>query len=164
MEALSAPWRMAYIRGEKPTGCVLCTGEEKACEEYIVKRGKTAFVMMNLYPYSSGHVMVVPCRHVACVEDLNREERAELFDLTILSVKVLKEALRPEGINVGLNLGEAAGAGVRDHLHIHVVPRWNGDTNFMSVVADVRVIPEDVSETRKKLASYFNRADEEELL
>jgi len=111
--------------------------------------------MLNLYPYTAGHIMVVPLRHVALLEELNADERRELFDFCVLAVKVLKKALNPHGFNIGMNLGEAAGAGVEDHLHLHIVPRWRGDTNFMTVVGEVRVIPEDIEETWKKLLPFF---------
>ncbi|MDD5170199.1 MAG: HIT domain-containing protein [Syntrophales bacterium] len=162
MDAISAPWRMQYIKGEKSGKCVLCANEDSKCKDYILKRGEKAFVMMNLYPYSTGHLMVIPLRHVGLVEELSTEERNELFDLVVTAVKVLKKVMKPDGLNIGINLGTAAGAGVEDHLHVHIVPRWNGDTNFMSVVGEVRVIPEDISKTQEMLMSYFDRADEEE--
>ncbi|MCX7982407.1 MAG: HIT domain-containing protein [Syntrophales bacterium] len=153
MDAISAPWRMAYIKGEKPKTCVLC---DKDCNEgFVLLRGEHALIMLNLYPYTAGHVMVVPARHVAGLEDLNADERRELFDFCILSVQALKKALNPHGFNIGMNLGEAAGAGVEDHLHIHIVPRWRGDTNFMTVVGEVRVIPEDIKATWEKLLPFF---------
>ncbi len=161
MKAISAPWRMDYIKGEKPDGCVLCV-EENSSEDFVLKRGAHAFVMMNLYPYTSGHLMVIPVRHVAHMEDLRPEEKLEIFDFMVLSVKILKKIMTPDGFNIGMNLGLAAGAGVEDHLHVHIVPRWNGDTNFVSVVGEVRVIPEDVAKTWQKLMSYFGHTDEEE--
>ena len=106
--------------------------------------------------------MVAPVRHVGCLEDLNPEEKLAIFDLLVSSVVALKEAMKPDGFNIGMNLGRAAGAGVEDHLHVHIVPRWNGDTNFMSVVGEVRVIPEDVGRTWEKLKPYFQHADREE--
>jgi len=153
---------MAYIQGEKPQGCVLCVPTGSSAKAFVLHRSARAFVMMNLYPYTSGHLMVVPNRHVALLEDLTPEERLEIFDLTTASVEVLKKAFHPEGINIGINLGPAAGAGVEDHVHVHIVPRWCGDTNFMSVVGDVRVIPEDIARTWEKLLPYFRDAFGEE--
>ena len=161
MNAISAPWRMTYITGDKPAGCVLCD-QENSCREFMLQGKKYAYVMMNLYPYSTGHLMVVPVRHVGRLEDLSPEEKLEIFDLVVSSVAALKEAMKPDGLNIGMNLGRAAGAGVEDHLHVHIVPRWNGDTNFMSVVGEVRVIPEDVGQTWEKLKPYFRHADREE--
>jgi ATP adenylyltransferase len=152
---------MAYITGEKTEGCVLCD-RENACREFILREKKHAYVMMNLYPYTTGHIMVSPIRHVGRLEDLSPEEKRDIFDLVVSSVAALKAAIKPDGLNVGMNLGHAAGAGVEDHLHVHIVPRWNGDTNFMSVVGEVRVIPEDVSRTWEKLKPYFQTADREE--
>lgn len=153
MDAISAPWRMGYITGEKPQSCVLCDADCK--EQFILKRGPHALIMLNLYPYTAGHIMVVPVRHIALMEDLTPDERRDIFDYCILSVQALKRAMAPQGFNIGMNLGLAAGAGVDDHLHVHIVPRWVGDTNFMTVVGEVRVIPEDIAETWKKLLPYF---------
>ncbi len=154
---------MTYIKDKnKSDHCVFCLDKNPACKEYILSKGEKAFVLMNLYPYTSGHIMVLPYRHIATIEGLDADERTEMFDLVALSVKVLKKALSPDGFNVGINLGNAAGAGLEDHLHIHIVPRWNGDNNFMSVVGEVRVIPEGIVKTWEKLKSYFDHADEEE--
>ncbi len=147
-EQLWAPWRLEYVqpRGDAG-GCVFCAkaaaGGDAAA--LIVHRGAHAYVLMNLYPYSNGHVMVAPYRHVATPGDLNEAERAELWALLISSVRALTAAMSPHGFNAGLNLGRVAGAGVEGHLHLHVVPRWNGDTNFMPVLADVKVMPEHIS-------------------
>lgn len=144
MKRLWAPWRVKYIEGEKPSGCILCikSQPEKDRENYVVHRGKTAFVMMNLYPYNSGHLMISPYRHVPDLEGLNEEELKELMLLLRKSISILKRAYKPQGFNVGINLGEVSGAGVSDHVHIHLVPRWGQDTNFMPVVADTKVISE----------------------
>ncbi len=152
---------MEYIKGEKPERCVLCV-ENDSCKDLVLKRGEHAFVMMNLYPYTAGHVMVIPLRHVGRLEDLSPEEKKEMFDFVTFSVKVMKKVITPDGFNIGMNLGAVAGAGVEDHVHVHIVPRWNGDTNFMSVIGDVRVIPEDVAKTWQKLVSHFMKVDEEE--
>jgi ATP adenylyltransferase len=161
MDAMSAPWRMTYIRSEKPDICVFCDGGG-ACENLVLCKGKRAFVMLNRYPYISGHLMIIPLRHLSRMEDLSREEKIEIFDLLDLSVRVLKEAMSPDGFNIGMNMGRAAGAGIDDHLHVHVVPRWSGDTNFMSVVGEVRVIPEDIMRTGEQLLPYFKKYYQED--
>ena len=157
MKVMFAPWRMQYIEGEKPEGCVLCEalrrGEGK--EALVLHIAKYSFVMLNRYPYTSGHLMVVPKRHVSDPAQLSTEEYGELAELVRLSLKVIGRAMNPQGFNVGMNLGEAAGAGITDHFHIHVLPRWSGDTNFMSVVGGVRVIPEALYSTFDKLYPLF---------
>ncbi|HJD96926.1 HIT domain-containing protein [Mailhella massiliensis] len=158
MKNLWAPWRMQYILGPKPhDGCVLCAPENPAEDEerLIVYRAAHVFVMLNRYPYASGHLMVLPYRHVGDVTDLTAEEASELMEVAQLCCRVLRETCRPQGINVGLNLGAAAGAGLGEHLHMHVVPRWSGDSNFIAVLGDVRVIPEALEETRRRLAPVF---------
>jgi ATP adenylyltransferase len=160
METIFAPWRMAYIRGDKADGCVLCRDSLRG-ESLVVSEGKTCFVMVNRYPYTGGHLMIVPYRHLCSLSALSVEERVELFALLDLCVRVLTEAMKPEGFNIGLNLGKAAGAGIDDHLHIHVIPRWGGDTNFMSVIGGVRVIPEDVDQTAEQLRPYFAKQQRE---
>ena len=160
MDRIFAPWRMKYIKGEKPDGCVFCKLSIR-CEEYIIYEGKTAFVMMNKYPYSNGHLMIIPARHTDKLEDLTQQERNEVFVLLDVSVRVLKEAMNPHGFNIGMNIGKAAGAGVEEHIHVHVIPRWEGDTNFMSVVANVRVIPEDVATTAANLSPLFKKYHQE---
>jgi ATP adenylyltransferase len=156
MYRIFAPWRMEYITAEKPAGCVFCKLSIR-CEEYIIYEGKTAYVMMNKYPYISGHLMIIPARHTDKLEDLTQQERNEIFVLLDVSVRVLKEAMNPHGFNIGMNIGKAAGAGVEEHIHVHVIPRWEGDTNFMSVVNDVRVIPEDVQTTVARLVPLFKK-------
>ncbi|MBN2438475.1 MAG: HIT domain-containing protein [Deltaproteobacteria bacterium] len=160
MDTIFAPWRAAYIRGEKPEGCVLCRDSIRG-EELVVCEGKSGFIMVNRYPYTGGHLMIVPFRHLSRLSDLSPAERAELFTFMDLAVRVLTEAMNPEGFNIGMNLGKVAGAGIDDHLHIHVVPRWGGDTNFMSVIGGVRVIPEDVSGTARELRPYFTKFQRE---
>jgi len=156
MDTIFAPWRMAYIRGEKPEGCVLCRDSLRG-GELVVCEGKSCFAMVNRYPYTGGHLMIVPYRHLSRLADLSPEESRELSAFVHLCVRVLTEAARPEGFNIGMNLGKAAGAGIDDHLHVHVVPRWGGDTNFMSVIGGVRVIPEDVAGTCKLLRPFFEK-------
>lgn len=160
MKDLWAPWRMEYILGPKTAGeCVLCVPRsadpESDAERLVVHRGRETCVMLNRYPYASGHLMVIPYRHVMDITELTPEEAADMMAVVQLSCRVLREASHPEGINVGLNLGEAAGAGIRDHVHMHVVPRWNGDSSFMAVLDDVRVIPEHIRATRARLAPVF---------
>jgi ATP adenylyltransferase len=162
MKAIGAPWRMTYIRGEKVENCVLCSESENCTgNDLRLWEGEESYIMMNRYPYTTGHLMVIPYRHCSMIEDLGREEKAEIFDFIALSVKVLKDGIHPDGFNIGMNLGKAAGAGIDDHLHFHVVPRWNGDTNFVSVVGDVRVIPEDVVKTWEQLLPYFQKQRQE---
>jgi ATP adenylyltransferase len=150
---------MEFIVNEKPSGCIFCLGEkideETETERLILRRGGYTSVMMNRYPYSCGHLLVSPLRHVADMEGLLAEEMLELFENVQLCCKVMTRVLSPQGFNIGINLGKAAGAGVADHLHIHVVPRWVGDTNFMTLVADVRVMPESLAATYEKLRSGF---------
>lgn len=118
--------------------------------------------MMNRYPYNTGHLMIIPARHVAEIEDLTQEERIEIFALLDTSIRVLKEAMNPGGFNIGFNIGKASGAGIEEHLHLHVIPRWEGDSNFMSVVSDVRIVPEDMQTTAKKLAPLFQKYHRED--
>jgi len=135
-------------------GCIFCKDSLRS-QDFVLCEGKTSFVMMNRYPYCSGHLLIAPFRHVAQLQDLEGEEKLELFNLADLSVRVLKEALQPAGFNLGVNLGKVAGAGVDDHLHVHVVPRWNGDTNFMTAVGETRVLSEDLNQMRLKLFPLF---------
>jgi ATP adenylyltransferase len=156
METIFAPWREAYIKGEKPDGCVLCRDSSRD-EDLVVFDGKAVYVMVNRYPYTGGHLMVVPFRHLDSFKEISPEERLEIFSLLDISVEVLSLAMKPEGFNIGMNIGMAAGAGIADHLHIHVVPRWQGDTNFTTVIGDVRVIPSDIFATARELRPYFNK-------
>lgn len=156
-EVIWAPWRMAYITSEKAVGCIFCEKphQHRDVENYILWRGNAAFVMLNRYPYNNGHLMVVPQAHVASLTELSALQRAELFELTALGEQVLQQALRPDGFNIGMNLGTAAGAGIAEHLHMHVVPRWGGDTNYMTVVGEIRVIPQHLDQTYQLLMPYF---------
>jgi ATP adenylyltransferase len=160
MDTIYAPWRVAYIRGEKLAGCVLCKNSLRG-DDLVVCEGKSVYIMVNRYPYTGGHLMIVPFRHLSRLADLLDTEREEIFTFMDLSVRVLTEAMKPGGFNIGLNLGKAAGAGIDDHIHFHVVPRWESDTNFMSVIGDVRVIPEDVSGTARELRPYFTKFQRE---
>ncbi len=160
METIFAPWRMEYIKSKKTKECIFCKCLVK-CDDYVLYKAKYTFVMMNRYPYISGHLMIIPHRHTGEYSDLSPEERKEIFNLLETSFKALREAMNPAGFNVGMNIGKAAGAGIEDHIHLHVVPRWEGDTNFMSVVGNVRVIPEDVATTAANLAPLFRKYHQE---
>jgi ATP adenylyltransferase len=137
--------------------CIFCNTSDADRDALILVRGRVSFVILNKYPYNSGHLMVVPNRHAPNLATLSADEQAELMTLTRHAEMALTEAYAPHGINVGINLGRPAGAGVLDHLHVHLVPRWNGDTNFMTVVGDVRVISEDLSSSATKLRPIFER-------
>ncbi|HNX00361.1 MAG TPA: HIT domain-containing protein [Candidatus Cloacimonadota bacterium] len=153
-----SPWRLDYILSEKEKGCILCHKPDANEDEkhFIVYRSKLSYVMLNLYPYNNGHVMVVPFRHVSSLTDLDPGELQDLFEVVQLTEKVLRNAYHPEGINIGLNLGKAAGAGIDEHLHVHLVPRWSGDCNFMSVIGGIRVIPEAFERTYNLLQEQFD--------
>ena len=161
MQYLWAPWRLAYVSsGSSSAGtCIFCTPSEPdpARDDLVLIRGRSSYVILNLYPYNNGHLMVVPDRHVPNLAATTAAEQAELMRLTRHAEIALTEAYSPQGINIGINLGRPAGAGVVDHLHVHLVPRWNGDTNFMTVIGDVRVLPEDLASTAKKLRPIFER-------
>ncbi len=153
MDRLWTPWRMEYLTSEKPADCVLCrslTGEDVA--NHVVHRGAHSFIILNLYPYNNGHIMVVPNRHVASLELLSPDELLSLMQMVNLGLAALRNSMSPEGFNIGVNLGKAAGAGIDAHVHVHIVPRWQGDTNFMPILADTRVIPESLPDTRLRLA------------
>lgn len=156
MDVLWAPWRLDYILGPKPDRCVFClpdhTGEDE--QRYVLHRGRLAFVIMNIYPYNNGHLMVCPFRHVMSLLDLDAAEHHEVMDLVVHCESILRRHFNPGGINVGLNLGEAAGAGIREHLHFHLVPRWNGDSSFMAL-SGTRVVPEHMRECYNRLKPYF---------
>ena len=163
MERLWSPWRLSYVTsasGGAAAQCLLCDAAVPADgthEPLVLLRGRTAFVILNKYPYNNGHLMVVTNRHVASLRDASRDERDELMELTRFAEMALGEAYTPQGINVGINLGRPAGAGVVDHLHVHLVPRWNGDTSFMTVVGNVRVLPEELQQTALRLRPIFER-------
>jgi ATP adenylyltransferase len=159
MEHLWSPWRLAYITGgASPGGCIFCSAlTDPEAEPLLVHRGKTCFVILNLFPYNNGHLMVIPNRHIATLAAATREEAGELIELTQRAEIALTEAYVPHGLNMGINLGKPAGAGILDHVHMHVVPRWNGDTNFMTVVGGTRVLPEDLAATGARLRPIFER-------
>jgi len=152
MERLWAPWRLEYVQGTGSSGCIFCLGDASDDEARLVlHRGQHCFIIMNRFPYSNGHLMVAPLRHVADPGLLDAAEVAELHRLTTVSREILREVCKAQGFNLGMNLGAVAGAGVTDHLHQHIVPRWAGDTNFMPVFADVRVIPQHLQATCQQL-------------
>lgn len=158
MSVLWAPWRMEYILSDKEkTGCIFCTDNDRAGDEerLILHAGAMSIVMMNRFPYNNGHLLVAPVRHTPDLEGLSPDESLDLILMVRKTVEILKKEMSPEGFNVGLNLGKPAGAGVEDHMHFHIVPRWNGDTNFMTVIGEVRVIPEHIRKTYNKLKPYF---------
>lgn len=157
MKQLWAPWRIEYILGPKPDACVFCLPDstEEDEERLVLHRGGHAFVIMNRYPYNNGHIMVCPYRHVSELTELSREEAHDVMDLVQRCSGILKQHFNCEGINVGLNLGKAAGAGIGEHLHFHLVPRWNGDSSFIAVMDDVRIVPQHIRETYKALRACF---------
>ena len=157
-DPLWAPWRLEYVASaDDQPSCVFCRAAAAPdADALIVHRGELAFVMLNRFPYSSGHLMVAPFRHLGDLSLLSAEEASEVHVLTVRALEVLGGAYRPDGFNIGWNLGRSAGAGVVDHVHEHVVPRWQGDTNFMPVLADVRVIPEHLQATQDRLAALWN--------
>lgn len=157
MEYIWAPWRMRYVLQKKPEGCFLCEAAQQDNDEenMVLYRGKTGFVIMNLYPYNPGHLLIAPYRHTGLVEELTEAERNEHFELVCRCIKIQKEAMNPAGFNFGANLGSVAGAGLDDHFHSHVVPRWLGDTNYVPVLADLRVVPQAIEETYKILKERF---------
>lgn len=142
-------------RASDADACVFCAASSADGHALVVYEARLAFVILNLYPYNAGHVMVVPRRHIASLAELSREELHEVALLTQRSEQVLAEAFQPQGINVGMNLGQPAGAGIVDHLHVHLVPRWSGDTNFMTVIGEVRVLPEELTRTAERLRPLF---------
>ncbi|HMN01383.1 MAG TPA: HIT domain-containing protein [Geobacter anodireducens] len=159
MERVWAPWRMEYLVDEKPAECIFCpaNGQASDRDRLILHRTPLSLVMLNRYPYTNGHLMVAPLRHTADMDSLSEAEMLDLFRTVRLCRSILQDAASPNGYNIGINLGKAAGAGVDDHLHIHVVPRWNGDTNFMGVVADLRIVPEGLLAAWDRLAPLFPR-------
>jgi ATP adenylyltransferase len=177
MDRLWSPWRLPYIlSGGEAKGCIFCdpsthSGQDRSDPDQppfdqsslIVFRGRTCYVILNLYPYNNGHLMVVPNRHIPSLAAATHEELCELIELTRRSELALIEAYRPHGMNMGINLGKPAGAGVLDHVHMHVVPRWNGDTNFMSVVGQTRVLPEELPDSAAKLRPIFDKLAQDEV-
>ena len=154
MERIWAPWRIGYVTGDdRPDGCVFCAKIRSDDDEVnqVLHRGEHNVILINTYPYNSGHVMVVPNAHVGELGDLSGEAGCELWDLTALAVEALKHRLCPQGVNIGMNLGQVAGAGISDHIHMHIVPRWSGDTNFMTTVAKTRVVHQSLEDSYEQL-------------
>jgi ATP adenylyltransferase len=153
MEQLWAPWRIEYVRRAKESHCILCQKPRENDDEanLILHRGHSSFIILNAFPYSPGHLMVAPYRHVSELQEVTAEEAKEHFELVKKAVALLNQVLKPDGFNLGLNVGRNAGAGIQKHLHTHIVPRWQGDTNFMPVMSDTRVISEGLAATYRKL-------------
>lgn len=160
-EVLFAPWRYEYLVAEKSETCIFCEAavSKESEDSLVVFRGRLVFVLLNRYPYTNGHLMVAPYGHEAKLSDSSQETLAELVKVIARAEKILGDAYRTDGLNIGVNLGSAAGAGISDHYHVHLVPRWSGDTNFMTVAGNVRVVPEELSATRRRLTPLFDRTD-----
>lgn len=161
MRRLFASWRMKYVSSnQKQPGCVFCASamDPLSKDKLVVFIGEYSIIMLNKYPYTSGHLMVAPKQHASKLSDLQQETRIEIMELITKSVSILSGIYKPEGFNIGANLGEAAGAGIPDHLHFHIVPRWNGDTNFMTSVGETRVLPEDLYQTYQKVKTVFQNS------
>ena len=159
MKRIWAPWRMEYILNSRKRGCFLCDicRDEKDEQNLVLKRGKSNFLLLNRYPYNNGHLMVAPYKHVDSLESLNANEMSEMMQMASTACNVLRKNLHPDGFNLGLNIGKAAGAGLKDHLHLHIVPRWEGDTNFMPVLGEVKIIPQPLDELWRQIKK-MNRA------
>jgi ATP adenylyltransferase len=162
MEKLWSPWRSQYIDSfkseEKKSECIFCEAGSKDADDLdnlVVRKSKLTFTLLNLYPYNNGHLMVVPYRHIGELSELQDDETTELMNELIIAQHALNETLKPQGFNIGANLGRSSGAGLADHLHFHIVPRWNGDTNFMPVLGEVKVISQDLRETKVKLIKTY---------
>jgi ATP adenylyltransferase len=153
-QRLWAPWRLEYIKGPKPDECIFCSAAESEADakSYVVAQGERCFVMLNAYPYNNGHVMVSPYAHLPSIEELDDPTLQELMHLTRRSLAAIRDAYSPEGFNIGINVGKVAGAGVEGHVHQHVVPRWGGDTNFMPVIGDTRVLPQSLEDSHAILS------------
>jgi ATP adenylyltransferase len=156
MKTMWAPWRIEYILDKKDEGCVFCNALSKN-NDLTLFTGELSMVVMNKFPYINGHLLVAPVRHLSNLNDLEKNEKADLLELVDKSIGILKFVMKPDGFNVGLNLGKVAGAGIEEHLHFHIVPRWFGDTNALSVFADLRVIPEHLKATYDNLKPHFQK-------
>ncbi len=159
MKKIWAPWRMEYITQDKSGECIFCSlpKSEDDKKNFILFRGEHSFVIMNIFPYNTGHLMVSPYRHLACITKLNSEESLEMTKLTKNCIQILRDANSPDGFNVGFNLGKSAGAGYDEHIHNHIVPRWTGDTNFMPALAETKVVPEHLKKTYERLTPNFKK-------
>ena len=158
MKTMWAPWRIEYILANKEDGCIFCDAID-GHSNLTLFSGEATMVMMNKFPYINGHLLAAPLRHVSALDQLTKKEMGELLATVEQSVCILRSVMQPDGFNVGLNLGKVAGAGVEEHLHFHIVPRWFGDTNALTVFGEVRVIPEHIKETYNNLKPYFNKID-----
>ena len=163
MDKLWSPWRSKYIEsfkpgGEKEAGCLFCriASEDKDKKNFLLHRSKHSFIIMNLYPYNSGHLMIIPYKHTSLLNVLNEEETLDCMNMINLGCKILNDSIYPHGFNIGVNMGKVAGAGIEEHIHYHIVPRWNGDTNFMPVLNDVKIISEAMEKTYDKLMKALN--------
>ena len=164
MEHIWSPWRYKYIASsdqDKDAGCVFCRVQQQGSdrENLIIHRASLNFVILNLFPYTSGHLMIVPYEHTASLASVGEPVTTEMMTLTKKAQVALQAEYRPDGFNIGMNLGQSAGAGVADHIHLHVVPRWAGDANFVSIIGETRVLPEDLATTYDRLEKYFDAAD-----
>jgi ATP adenylyltransferase len=161
MQHLWAPWRMEFIKGPKPSGCFFCEAAaadpSNDADHLVLARGELALAILNRYPYNNGHLMIAPNAHLANLEDLPAATAIEVMALTQRSLRVLRQVLAPQGFNLGINAGKTAGAGVADHVHQHVVPRWDGDTNFMPIVADTKILNESLTVSYQQLRAGFDR-------
>jgi ATP adenylyltransferase len=158
MERIWAPWRIEYLENASVEGCIFCDkpAEHDDRANHLLYRGENAYIIMNLYPYSNGHLMVAPYAHVGRLAELGQRTRAEIMELTSLCTALLTQTMEPAGFNIGANIGKAAGAGFDEHFHMHIVPRWIGDTNFMAVVGDTRVVPESLDATYERLTAALD--------
>ncbi|MBI3665143.1 MAG: HIT domain-containing protein [Acidobacteria bacterium] len=162
MDYLWSPWRFTYVtHADRETGCVFCqrAAETDDQRNFIVHRGRHNYLLLNIYPYTVGHVMIVPYRHIATLEATSTEELAEMMELTRRSEAALRKIYRPHGLNLGMNIGKSAGAGVAEHIHMHVLPRWEADANFLSVIGETRVLPEELAVTWGKLRREFGTGE-----
>lgn len=163
MEKMWSPWRSQYInsfKDKKDDGCVFCRSAKEDMqndESLVVYRGKYTFISLNLYPYNGGHIMIIPNRHLSDFREILPDEYTEMMEEVQLSIKVFESVMKPQGFNIGMNMGKAAGAGIDQHLHLHIVPRWNGDTNFMPVIGEVKVISQDLLDTKRLLAEAYKQ-------
>ena len=157
MKSVWAPWRINYILSKKQKGCVFCIKKTSGYKKrhYILADSKYSFILLNKYPYTAGHIMVLPQRHVSELELLKNDEHTDFFNMLRFSVKAIKKAIKPDALNIGSNLGQAAGAGIKEHLHFHIVARWDGDHNFMPVIGKTKVVSEYLDETYNRLLPYF---------
>jgi ATP adenylyltransferase len=162
MKRIFAPWRMGYINSKKPDRCIFCRIFEEGISEdnLALYRSDKVLIMMNMFPYTNGHILVTPKKHTGSLIELKPDEYSAFCDVLRNAAEALRSALKPDGLNVGFNIGRIAGAGIDDHIHAHIVPRWSGDTNFMPVINDVRVIPQALNETYKVLSPFFSKIGE----